>query len=87
MTNVITQPGRWREFDGLFKAPQYGAIVTTLRGVVAKCRTVSTVRGADRAANAVNPELLFVLLGGALSDEGVELEITRDGALVAGESS
>ena len=86
VTSVIIQPGRWREFDRLFKAPQYGAIVATLRGIVAEGHAISAVRGGDNDANAVNPELLFVLLGGTLSDEGVALSVTRAGDLVPGGS-
>ena len=86
VTSVMIQPGRWREFDGLFKAPQYGAIVATLRGIVAEGRAISAVRGGDARANAVNPELLFMLLGGTLSDDGVALRVTRAGGLLAGES-
>ena len=86
VTAAAAQPGRWREFDGLFKAPQYGAIVATLRGVVAEGRAVSAVVGGDDAADAVNPQLLFSLIGGRLSDEGVVLEVTRTGALVPGGS-
>ena len=86
VTSVVIQPARWREFDRLFKAPQYGAIVATLRGIVADGRAISTVRGDDDRASAVNPELLFMLLGGTLSDDGVALNVTRAGDLVAGES-
>ena len=86
VTSVVIQPARWREFDRLFKAPQYGAIVATLRGIVADGRAISTVRGDDDRASAVNPELLFMLLGGTLSDDGVALSVTRAGDLVAGES-
>ena len=86
VTSVVIQPARWREFDELFKAPQYGAIVATLRGAVEDGRVISAVRGGDDRASAVNPELLFVLLGGTLSDEGVALSVTRAGDLVPGGS-
>ena len=60
--------------------------MATLRGVVAEGRAISVVRGDDDRANAANPELLFVLLGGTLSDEGVALSVTRRGDLLPGGS-
>ena len=84
VTAAAGQPGRWREFDTLFKAPQYGAIVETLRGVVAEDLAVARVSGADAAARAVNPALLFELVGGVLDAEGSALEISATGEVLSG---
>ena len=84
VTAAAGQPGRWREFDTLFKAPQYGAIVETLRGVVAEDLAVARVSGADDAARAVNPALLFELVGGVLETEGSALEISATGEVLSG---
>ncbi len=54
VTAAAGQPSRWYEFDRLFKAPQYRAIVETLRAVVAEDRAIAGVSGADDAARALS---------------------------------
>lgn len=86
LTVTTAQPDRWREFNSLFKAPQYGAIVKTLRGLVNNDHQTADVLGADTDARAVNPALLFHLLGGTFAAEGNVVTITRTGELIFDET-
>ena len=86
LTVTIAQPDRWREFNSLFKAPQYGAVVKTLRGLVDNDHQMADVLGADSDARAVNPALLFQLLGGTFTAEGNVVTLTRTGELIFDET-
>ena len=83
LTITVAQPYRWRESNSLFKAPQYGAIVETLRELVDNDHRIADVLGADDDARAVNPALLFQLLGGNFTVEGDVVALTRTGELVS----
>ena len=79
---LVTQPGRWVAFDTLFKAPQYGPVVAGVQSVLKSGRPITSFRGADAAAAAMNPELLYRLLGGTLASQADQAVVNAVGVVV-----
>ena len=79
---LITQPVRWVAFDNLFKAPQYGPVVAGVQSVLKSGRPISSFRGADAAAIAMNPELLYRLLGGTIAPQAGQAVVNASGMVV-----
>ena len=80
--SLVTQPGRWVAFDTLFKAPQYGPVVAGVQSVLKSGRPIASFRGADAAATAMNPELLYRLLGGTLAPQADQAIVNAEGEAV-----
>ena len=79
---LITQPVRWVAFDNLFKAPQYGPVVAGVQSVLKSGRPIASFRGADAAAAAMNPELLYRLLGGTIAPQADQAVVNAVGVVV-----
>ena len=79
---LITQPVRWVAFDNLFKAPQYGPVVAGVQSVLKDGRPIASFRGADAPAAAMNPELLYRLLGGTIAPQADQAVVNAVGMVV-----
>ena len=69
-------------FDNLFKAPQYGPVVAGVQSVLKSGRPIASFRGADAAAAAMNPELLYRLLGGTIAPQADQAVVNAVGMVV-----